>query len=121
MKSWSTPKSVGRTFRYSPLSEKQYNVIAGERAVPAYLFIVVVPRDRQHYTHANEQQLLARRAAYWVSLAGRPRINSPGDSKVPVDVPCDNLLTVDSMAALCEGRFTIHSHDGSRPSVAETP
>lgn len=115
------PKSIGRTWRYPYLTEKQYNVIAGEPAVPAYLFIVVVPEDPRQYTHANEQQLLARRAAYWVSLAGRPRIDNPGDRRVRVDVPCDNLLTVNSMAALCEGRFTVHSHDGSRPSVAGTP
>jgi Domain of unknown function (DUF4365) len=121
VKSWRVPRSTGRTWRYPNLTEKQYNVIAGNLAVPAYLFIVVVPREPQHYTQAGEQQLLARRAAYWVSLAGRPKIQNPSDSRVQVDVPCDNLLTVDSLASLCEGRFTIYSHDGLRPSVAETP
>jgi hypothetical protein len=121
VKSWSVPRNTGRTWHYRGLTEKQYNVIAGERAVPAYLFIVVVPREPQNYTDANEQQLLARRAAYWVSLAGQPKIENPGDSTVPVDVPCDNLLTVNSLATLCQGRFTIHSHDGMRPSVVKNP
>ena len=121
VKSWSVPRSTGRTWHYPNLTEKQYNVIAGDPAVPAYLFIVVVPKEAQHYVHVSEQQLLARRAAYWVSLVGRPRFDNPSDSRVRVNVPCDNLLTVDSMAALCEGRFTVHSHDGSRPSVVETP
>jgi hypothetical protein len=103
VKSWSVPKNTGGTWHYPNLTEKQYNVIVGDKAVPTYLFIVIVPRDPQHYTHASEQQFLARRAAYWVSLADRPAIPNPTDKRVRVDVPCDNLLTVHSFAQLCEG------------------
>lgn len=108
VKSWSTPKATGRMWHFPNLTERQFNVIAGKNALPAYLIVVVVPRDRQDYTNVDERQLHARHAAYWVSLANQPRFDNPTNRKVRVDVPQDNLLTVREMITLCGGQFANH-------------
>lgn len=42
-------------------------------------------------------------AAYWVSLAGQPKIDDPRcQRKVPILVPKQNLLTAESFRSLCE-------------------
>jgi hypothetical protein len=103
VKSWSRPHGDDDAWHYR-LTEKQFNSLAGSRTVPAYLFLVVVPSDARDYADADLHRLLLHRAAYWTSLADRPKIVNPnGDRYVPVPVPRENLLTVQALTALCEG------------------
>jgi hypothetical protein len=103
VKSWSVPRESGGAWRYGGLTEKRFNALAGPRRVPRFLFLVVVPSDVSTYAYADEEFLRLGRAAYWVSLADRARVAEPRcDRKVPVHVPRQNLLTVETLTTLCE-------------------
>lgn len=102
VKSWSVPSGGNsESWHYRGLNERQFNLLVGERAIPIYLVLVIVPPDMADYAHADEDRLLLRHAAYWVSLSDRKRIDNPSkDRRVPVSVPRRNLLTVASMSEL---------------------
>jgi hypothetical protein len=103
VKSWSDPRGDDTSLHYRGLSEKQFNVLAGRRVVPAFLFVIVVPRDSRHYARIDDQQLHLSHAGYWMSLADRPKFPDPSsDRPVPVRIPRKNLLTVESLTALCD-------------------
>lgn len=102
VKSWSAPPRSGVAWHYRELTEDQFNVLAGQRAVPAFLVLVVVPSDAKDYTHARQDRLELCHAAYWISLADKPLISNPSSrQRVPVDVPRENLLTVETLIRLC--------------------
>jgi hypothetical protein len=104
VKSWSTPHGDDLSWHYDRLNEKQFNAIAGSRLVPAFLFVIVVPPDSRDYARINDQRLQLCHAGYWVSLAHRPKFPNPSANRtVTVHVPRKNLLTIESLTALCEG------------------
>jgi hypothetical protein len=112
VKSWSTPHGDNLAWRYDRLNEKQFNALAGTRAVPAFLFLIVVPTDRRHYAHADGQRLQLSHAAYWASLADRQKFPSPSSERhVTITIPKKNLLTVESLTALCEGSLRDQGND----------
>lgn len=103
VKTWSVPRDGGDAWRYDGLTQKRYNALAGRRRVPHYLFLVIVPSDSSRYALADQEMLRLSHAAYWVSLAGQPKIADPRcQRKVPILVPKQNLLTADSFRSLCE-------------------
>jgi hypothetical protein len=106
VKSWSTwppARENDHAWRFR-LTETHFNALAGNTAIPAFLFLVVVPPQAQDYTRADHHWLRLGRAGYWVSLADRPRIAAPRPNQyVPVYVPRQNLLSVESLTALCAG------------------
>jgi Domain of unknown function (DUF4365) len=103
VKSWSAPRGSDSAWRYRGLTEKRFNALAGPRRVPRFLFLVVVPPDVCTYAYADEEFLRLSRAAYWVSLADRAKVAEPKcERKVPVLIPRQNLLTVETLTALCE-------------------
>jgi hypothetical protein len=119
VKSWSTPDGDDFGWRYDRLNEQQFNALAGRQAVPAFLFLIVVPPDSRDFAHADAQRLQLSHAAYWVSFADRQRILNPSTKRrVRVTIPRANLLTVESLTALCEG--SILGHGGDRVPLART-
>ncbi|WP_157253587.1 DUF4365 domain-containing protein [Nonomuraea typhae] len=103
VKSWSAPKLVDGFWKYRGLTEKQFNALAGQRRVPRYLFVVIVPEDLTTFIHADKHRLQLKQAAYWISLADRERIaGARADRKVEVLIPEDNLLTVDRLLGLLD-------------------
>lgn len=103
VKSWSDPHGDESFLHYRRLSEKQFNVLAGRRVVPAFLFVIVVPPDSRHYARIDDQQLHLSHAGYWMSLADRPKFADPSSERhVPIRIPRKNLLTVESLTALCD-------------------
>lgn len=120
VKTWSTPKGDDLVWHYDRLNEKQFNALAGPRIVPAFLFLIVVPPDPRDYALADAQRLQLCYAAYWASLADRPKIPEPDPNRhVPVTVPRTNLLTVESLTSLCKG--TVRIPDTSHAPLARTP
>ncbi|WP_405683943.1 DUF4365 domain-containing protein [Streptomyces sp. NBC_00057] len=87
------------------LSAAGYKRLRGKRQVPAYLVMVLVPTDPAQYIRMDEEALVLRRCAYWVSLEQRLPLQQ-GQKTVTVTVPRDNLLTVDALhkffARACE-------------------
>jgi hypothetical protein len=103
VKSWSTPRGSDEAWRYSGLTEKRFNALAGQRRVPRLLFLVIVPPDTGAFASADEELLRLSRAAYWVSLEDLEQIENPRcERRVPVLVPRQNLLTTKTLRHLCE-------------------
>ncbi|MGH3192459.1 MAG: DUF4365 domain-containing protein [Streptosporangiaceae bacterium] len=106
VKSWSVPVERSGGWRYDRLTQKRFNALAGRnRRFPTFLFLVIVPSETTLYASADEAALRLSRAAYWLSLADYEQIpDAACDRRVPVVVPRQNLLTVQTLVALCEGR-----------------
>jgi hypothetical protein len=100
VKSWSAANGDDIAWHFR-LTEKHFNALAGTPAVPAFLFLIVVPTDKREYASADPRQMSLSHAGYWASLAGRPRIANPSSTRhVPIVVPRRNLLTVASLTTL---------------------
>lgn len=83
------------------LKRKNYDdLILTDLFTPRLLVLVLVPPDIGSWLELTPDQLVLRRCAYWVSLAG----HSPTDNEttVRVTVPRSNLLNVGSLEALMQ-------------------
>ena len=83
------------TFR---LSKKNYDELRHRSMVPRLLVVLLLPRRRRRWLEQDDERMLSRYAAYYVSLAGAPETSLRG--KVPVVVPRQNLLSVDNLRRL---------------------
>ncbi|EST38693.1 hypothetical protein N566_05930 [Streptomycetaceae bacterium MP113-05] len=92
------PSATGAGFPVS-LSVEQYRRLRGRRQVPCYLVMVVVPPDPRDFARVEEQALILRHSAYWLSLEQHVPVQQ-GQKSVTVTVPRDNLLTIDVLHKL---------------------
>jgi len=104
VKSWSEPNFDEVNYRY-PLEISNYDNLVGsvgtDFPLPRFLFLVIVPEDKNGYTSASNDCLLLHHAAYWVSLMEEiPAAQLPNTSSKTVYVPRRNLLTVDALLDL---------------------
>lgn len=106
VKTTASPKlSMTRSvFKFRGLDEVGFNDLAGDGfQIPRFLVVVVVPPNDSEYARATTEALQLRYAAYWLSLADRELVAHPRrDRKVTVDVPRQNLLTVESLLRMFE-------------------
>lgn len=105
VKSWSVPVERPGGWRYDRLTQKRFNALAGgNRRIPRYLFVVIVPSDNTRYACASDKVLGLSHAAYWISLADHEQVQDAAcERQVPIIIPRENLLTVKRLVALCEG------------------
>lgn len=68
-----TLRSSDFSFR---LSQKNHNDLCAESLVPRILIVVRIPPDLGDWLILNEERLLARHCAYWLSLAGREEVTA---------------------------------------------
>lgn len=70
-----------------------------------HLFVVTTPTQTDQYSMATHQHLLLRQAAYWYSFEHEtPDLEASDGSKKKVTIPRRQLLTVETLTALVEGR-----------------
>jgi hypothetical protein len=105
VKSWSVPVERPGVWRYDRLTQRQFNALAGsKRRFPRYLFVVIVPSDSRSYASVDEDALGLSHAAYWISLASQEKIqDASSERRISITIPRENLLTIESLVALCEG------------------
>lgn len=98
VKCTSSPDIHGEHIRYQ-LKVKNYNWLAGrDYVMPRFLFVVLAPVDPLTWSHATQDRLLLRHAAYWMCLHELDPVEDPAKSGTrTVNVPRANLLTVDSL------------------------
>jgi hypothetical protein len=83
------------------LNRKNYDdLILKNLFTPRLLVLVLVPSDIEGWLDLTPDQLVLRRCAYWISLAGHPPSNNK--TMVRVDVPRSNILDVASLEALMQ-------------------
>jgi hypothetical protein len=61
---------------------------------------VAVPEDIDKWLSVSPEELILRRSAYWVSLAGLP--GSSNETSVTVNVPTNQLLKVEQLRLLMQ-------------------
>jgi len=96
MKTTITDEGEGDEIKY-PLKRKNYDdLILTDVCSPRILVLVLLPRTFEEWLTLSVEELVLRKCAYWVSLAGLPATDN--DSTVTVSVPRVNMFTP---AALC--------------------
>jgi len=102
VKSWSHRRSSQRDGHWKyRMQARHFNELAGmDFALPRFLVLVIVPDDCADYATTHHDVVELKHAAYWLSLQDRQPVSGAPDSKVPVDVPVGNLLTVDALRTL---------------------
>ncbi len=87
------------TFTY-PLKVKNYNDLRIETQTPRILVILDLPTDQTQWLNITPEELIIRRAAYWVSLAGQP--DTANDHSVTISIPVSNIFDVKELKRLME-------------------
>ncbi|WP_344103077.1 DUF4365 domain-containing protein [Nocardiopsis rhodophaea] len=102
VKSWSQPVGSDSHWHYNGLTEKQFNMLAGDNfRVPRFLFVVTVPSDPELYTEAGHDCLRLAHAGYWISLVGHERFEEPSSRRrTKLEIPKENLLTASVLREL---------------------
>lgn len=78
------------------LSAAAHNrLCARQSSAPSILILVVMPQRLDDWLLESEEDLLLRRAAYWLSLEGREPTANANSKRIRI--PRDNQLTVDSL------------------------
>lgn len=91
MKSTTVAAPCDSDFRFS-LKLKNYNDLRlDDVIVPRILVVVTVPRRQEEWLDLSPEGLVLRYCAYWMSLAGMPRIRNTKSTSVII--PSRNLLT----------------------------
>ena len=101
MKSRRIEESDTDDFIRYDLKRKNYDdLILTNLFTPRLLILVLVPPDIGSWLELTADQLVLRRGAYWVSLAGQPPTDN--EKTVRVSVPRSNLLNVASLEGLMQ-------------------
>ena len=55
-----------------PLKRRNYDLLREQSMIPGILVVLDLPKDELSWLSVTPEQLIMRRCAYWVSLAGLP-------------------------------------------------
>ncbi len=81
------------------LKVKNYNELIPDNVlVPRILVVVVVPPLPESWLTQSDEETILKYCAYWISLRGRPPTDNK--TKVRVDIPQENRLTVNNLSQL---------------------
>jgi hypothetical protein len=88
------PKDNAPTFPYR-LETPHYNMLRNRGLSPRLLIVVTVPPAVDEWVSQSEENLILYRGGYFLDLAGSEAV--PNKSKVTVNVPRENLFTVEAV------------------------
>lgn len=92
-------KSSSGSFSF-PLLIKNYHDLRAQTQTPRILVVLDMPKDEQDWMGVTVNELILRRAAYWVSLYGFPDSNN--EKSVTIQIPATNIFDVDELKRLME-------------------
>jgi Domain of unknown function (DUF4365) len=87
------------TFSY-PLGVKNYNDLRVETQTPRLLLVLDLPRKRDEWLYVSINKLIIRRAAYWISLRGKPETTN--SASVTIFIPKANIFDVEALSRLMD-------------------
>lgn len=103
VKTWSRAGESTSTWT-GRLRTLHFNGLAGTGfMIPRFLVVVIVPEDAGAYVRADPAAMTLSHAAYWLSLADQPPVDTDEHETVQVQVPKQNLLTAETLTALVHG------------------
>ena len=85
---------VDQTLSFA-LKQKNYVDLSGNVLVARILVILHVPTDLTQWIEQSEDQMLMRRCAYWVSLAGFPMTEN--QTSTTIQIPRSQKFTADAL------------------------
>jgi Domain of unknown function (DUF4365) len=93
---------------FYPLKVKNYNDLRIATQTPRLLLVLDLPRASDERLAVSVDELIIRRAAYWVSLRGMP--NTTNSTSVTIHIPKANIFNVRALSKLMDqsrqGRIT---------------
>jgi hypothetical protein len=81
-----------------PLPRKNYEDLRADALVPKLLVVLMLPRDPDVWLHVDEERMIARRSAYWASLAGKPA--TANKTRVSIRLPRSQRFDVEQLQEL---------------------
>jgi len=99
LKATSDPSVIKEGRIAFPLGRKNYDDLRRLTRWPRILVVLVLPEEPGEWVEQSEEQLVARRCAYWVSLRGLPNRDQ---QSITVDLPRQNLFTPAAVRSLLE-------------------
>ena len=83
-----------------PLKQRNYDLLRIDTQTPRLLVLLDLPTEWDHWMTITEQELILRRCAFWLSLAGCEE--KPNRSSITVQIPPENRFDVNTLRALME-------------------
>lgn len=83
-----------------PLGIKNYNDLRVATQTPRILIVLEMPKDEKDWVTITVEQLILRKAAYWISLLGMPETEN--DTSVTVSIPVSSVFDVPALTSLME-------------------
>jgi hypothetical protein len=86
-------------FRF-PLKKKNYDDLRVQTLAPRILIVLRLPELENEWLSITVDELVIRRAAYWVSLLGKPE--NENEQSVTIEIPAGNQFDVACLRVLME-------------------
>jgi hypothetical protein len=100
LKSTANDGTFGAVFPFS-LKRKNYDDLRiTDLIAPRILIVVLLPTQSDNWIKASPEELILRRCAYWISLAGLPE--STNEASISIEVPSSQAFTVQSLNELMQ-------------------
>jgi hypothetical protein len=99
LKSTTNLKLDNEVFTYI-LKKKNYDDLRIETQVPRILVVLRLPKSESEWLNISAEELVIRRAAYWVSLRDKPEV--PNEDSVTVYIPMENMFDIACLRDLME-------------------
>jgi hypothetical protein len=81
------------------LRHEDYDRLRKATTVPRLLVVLEVPENVDDWLACSADQLVMKASARWVSLRGADTTTYAPTSKIPIDLPADNIFTPDALRA----------------------
>jgi len=97
----AVPANDGALLSYFLPGVRRYDKLRADHREPVRLMVVLfLPRDPKEWLSSTPDQLILRKAAYWVSLRHAPP--TPNDTGCTVKIPVSQLFTPAELKALVQ-------------------
>ena len=83
-----------------PLRRRNYDLLRQETLVPRVLVVLDLPRDEEQWISISAEELVMRRCAYWVDIAGSPETTNK--KAVTITIKKQNRFDIDSLKDLMD-------------------
>lgn len=97
----ATADSIKHDGLHYELKLKNYNDLRGERIVPRYLIVLLVPPIPAEWLNQTTEQLVLKKCAYWLSLKDLPVTKNA--TSVTVTIPSAQVFSVEVLTRMMLG------------------
>jgi hypothetical protein len=96
----SVNAKVEKDFVTYALEVKAYETLRVNTRIPRILVLLVLPTQEPEWMDQDEERLILRKCAYWISLKGRNLVANR--TRVTIRIPRGNLFSVQGLQTIME-------------------